>query len=82
MSTWNEKLAERLSELESRLADERDNLSDFRKDEAVYLALTPDEQAEMSELQNIRAAQASYVDLCQETAYGSTTRLPFQIRVF
>ena len=28
------------------------------------------------------AAAVPYVDLCQETAYGTTVRLPFQIRVF
>jgi hypothetical protein len=29
-----------------------------------------------------RKSEVPFVDVCQETAYGTTTRLPFQIRVF
>ena len=30
----------------------------------------------------LRERSVSYIDVCQETAYGTTQRLSFQIRVF
>lgn len=47
--TW-----ERLGELETALQDEADNLSDFRKAEAIDLALTKEEQSELVELRKLR----------------------------
>ncbi len=50
MSTWNEKMTERLDELRQKIEAEENNLSAFRRIEAPYLALTKEEIAELREL--------------------------------
>ena len=48
--TWREKMQRRLDSLLERVKTERNNLSDWRKDEAIHLALTPEENEELKEL--------------------------------
>lgn len=46
---WDfDTVRDRLNELQQRIDDEAANLSDFRRDEAIYLVLSDDEQAEYS----------------------------------
>lgn len=45
-----EEALARYDELRTRVDNERDRLSDFRKDEAIYLALSDDEREELRAL--------------------------------
>lgn len=55
-ATWRELMQTREAELDARVSDERAALSPFRRDEAVALALSPDEQSELRELRFILSA--------------------------
>lgn len=45
-------------------------------------AATACERADMDPCECIKVIRPEYVDTCLETAYGTTQRLSFQIRVF
>lgn len=51
--TWLEAMTERFNDLETRVLDERRNLSAFRAAEAETLALTKEEAAELHELERL-----------------------------
>ena len=66
-----------------RLATIADHFADqYRLVPAEVLAAATELVDDWEYVDGAGAAAVPFVDLCQETAYGSTVRLSFQIRVF